>query len=154
MAGRPRLDKHTVTGNLVDDPVVRDVKGSQLVTFRLADTPRLFDRETNAWKDGEPVFYDVAVKGARLGGNVVESLTKGNRATITGNYEAVPYVAKDGTAGMNHRVWAEEVSASLDFASVKIQPNPKGVWSESIDAQVEPVSVEQSAVDRSWGLTQ
>ena len=62
MAGRPRLEKHTVTGNLTADPVTRKVGESELVTFRLADTPRIFDREAKAWKDGETVYYDVAVR--------------------------------------------------------------------------------------------
>ena len=153
MAGRPRLNKHTATGNLVDDPVTREVNGSKLVTFRLADTPRVFDREANEWKDGEAVFYDVAVKSVRLGENVVGSLAKGNRATVTGNYEAVPYVNKEGSPGLNHRVWADEVSASLEFATVEIAQNPKpGLWAKAMDAQVAPVDVEQATVDREWGL--
>lgn len=42
--------------------------------FRIADTPRFFDREANDWKDGETMFYDVAVKNARFRENVMASL--------------------------------------------------------------------------------
>ena len=154
MAGRPRLEKHTVTGNLTADPVTRKVGESELVTFRLADTPRIFDREAKAWKDGETVYYDVAVRNAKLGGNVQGSLHKGNRATVTGNYEAVANVTKDQKPKpvLNHRIWAEDVSASLEFATVVIEPYPKGLWSDEMDAQAATVNVEQTAVDHKWGL--
>jgi single-strand DNA-binding protein len=152
MAGRPKLEKHTVTGNLTADPVTRKVGESELVTFRLADTPRIFDREAKAWKDGETVYYDVAVRNAKLGGNVQGSLHKGNRATVAGNYEAVANITKDQKPVLNHRIWAEDVSASLEFATVVIEPNPKGLWSDEMDAQAATVNVEQTAIDREWGL--
>lgn len=152
MTGRPRLDKHTVTGNLVADPVIRGE--AKLVTFRLADTPRFFDREASEWKDGETVFYDVAVRNARLGENVTASLRTGNRVTVAGNYEAVANITKEQKPVLNHRLWADDVSASLDFATVAIKPNPKGQWREEIDAQAASLDPVQAAVDREWGLTQ
>lgn len=158
MSGRPRLGKHTATGNLVEDPVQREVASGKLTTFRLADTPRFFDREANDWKDGETVFYDVAVKNARFGENVMASLSKGNRVTVAGNYEPVPFVATDGTAGLNHRIWADDVSASLEFAQVRVEPNrPQAAASRAQSVQGPdvdvPVSAEQAAVDKEWGLT-
>lgn len=158
MAGSPRLGKHTATGNLVEDPVSRDVKGNKLVTFRLADTPRVFDRAANEWKDGETVFYDVAVKNARFGENIMASLSRGNRVTVAGNYEPVPYVAKDGSPGLNHRLWADDVSASLEFATVRIEPTratanvspSQSVQEAGVDV---PVSAAQAEVDARWGLT-
>ena len=154
MAGSPRLAKHTATGNLVEDPVQREVTSGKLTTFRLADTPRVFDREANDWKDGETVFYDVAVKNARFGENVMASLSKGNRVTVAGNYEPVPYVAKDGTPGLNHRIWADDVSASLEFAQVRVEPNrPQAQPSQAQEVGVDvPVSAEQAAIDEKWGL--
>ena len=53
---------------------------------------------------------------------------------------------------LNHRIWADEVSASLEFATVVIEPNPKGLWSDEMDAHAATVDVEQTAVDRKWGL--
>lgn len=151
MAGSPRLGKHTATGNLVDDPVKRAVTSGWLTTFRLADTPRVFDRAAKDWKDGETVFYDVAVRNAKFGDNVMASLSKGNRVTVSGNYEPVPYVAKDGTPGLNHRIWADDVSASLEYASVRIEPNPAPSQTQEAGVDV-PVSAEQAAADARWGL--
>lgn len=153
MTGSPRLGKHTATGNLVDDPVQRAVASGKLTTFRLADTPRVFDRSASEWKDGETVFYDVAVKNARFGDNVMASLAKGNRVTVAGNYEPVPYVAKDGSPGLNHRIWADDVSASLEFASVRIEPNTAQPSQAQAAGADVPVTADQASVDARWGLT-
>ena len=47
-------DPLTITGNLVDDPELRFTPSGQPVAkFRIASTPRYFDKQANAWKDGE-----------------------------------------------------------------------------------------------------
>ena len=47
----------TVVGNLVDDPELRFTpSGAAVAKFRVASTPRTFDRQTNEWKDGESLF--------------------------------------------------------------------------------------------------
>ena len=44
----------TVVGNLVDDPELRFTpSGAAVANFRIASTPRTFDRQTNEWEDGE-----------------------------------------------------------------------------------------------------
>jgi single-strand DNA-binding protein len=51
MAGETQI---TVVGNLVDDPELRFTpSGAAVANFRIASTPRTFDRQTNEWKDGE-----------------------------------------------------------------------------------------------------
>ncbi|GAB2714167.1 single-stranded DNA-binding protein [Arthrobacter bambusae] len=159
MTGRPRLGRHTATGNLTADPVQRETTSGKLTTFRIADTPRIFDRAVNEWKDGETVFYDVAVKNARFGENIKNSLAKGNRVTVAGNYEPVPFVS-EGKAGLNHRIWADDVSVSLEFARVHIEPDRAHAEQAHTPAQAAApapapdaaVSPEQAAVDREWGL--
>ncbi len=47
----------TVIGNLVKDPELRFTPaGVPVARFTVASTPRTFDRETNAWRDGEPTL--------------------------------------------------------------------------------------------------
>ena len=44
----------TVVGNLVSDPELRmSQSGNSWVTFRIASTPRVRDRQSNEWVDGE-----------------------------------------------------------------------------------------------------
>ena len=55
----------TITGNLVDDPELRFTPSGQPVAkFRIASTPRFYDKATNAWTDGDSLFLTVTC-GAR-----------------------------------------------------------------------------------------
>ena len=44
----------TVVGNLVADPELRFTPaGAAVANFRIASTPRRFNRQTSQWEDGE-----------------------------------------------------------------------------------------------------
>lgn len=152
MAGRPKLGKHTVTGNLVADPARRETNAGVLTTMRIAENQRAYDREAAEWKDGDTVYYDVAVKNARLGENVTGSVSKGDRIAVSGNYESVPFVTNEGEAGLGHRIWADEVSASLDYATVAVQPNPKAATPDWEAPAAEPASVETTQQEHEVGV--
>jgi single-strand DNA-binding protein len=51
--------------------------------FRIASTPRFFDKGTNAWKDGDTLFLTVNV-WRQAAENVAESMTRGSRADRPG----------------------------------------------------------------------
>ena len=47
----------TVVGNLTADPELRFTpSGAAVANFTVASTPRIFDRQTNEWKDGDALF--------------------------------------------------------------------------------------------------
>ena len=47
----------TVVGNLTADPELRFTpSGAAVANFTVASTPRMFDRQTNEWKDGDALF--------------------------------------------------------------------------------------------------
>jgi single-strand DNA-binding protein len=76
----------TIVGNVVDSPKLRRTKNGHLVaTFRVASTPRRFDRERQAWVDGTTLFVSVTAWRA-LGENVAASLQKGQPVVVTGRY--------------------------------------------------------------------
>ncbi len=86
----------TITGNLVDDPELRFTPSGQPVAkFRIASTPRYFDKQANAWKDGESLFLTVNV-WRQAAENVAESMTRGTRAIVTGRLRQRSYETKDG----------------------------------------------------------
>lgn len=127
---RPKIDQMKVSGNLVDDPQrITTGSGQELVVMKIAENNRVFDRQKNEWTEGDPNYYEVAVdaQARRLGNladNVETSLHKGDRVSVEGSYTATPYQAKDGSLGVNHRIWADEVAPSLRFASAAIERNP------------------------------
>ena len=54
MAGDTQI---TVVGNLTADPEVRVTQsGKQVAGFSVASTPRVFDKRSNEWREGEALF--------------------------------------------------------------------------------------------------
>ncbi len=86
----------TVVGNLVDDPELRFTpSGAAVANFRIASTPRNFDRQTNEWVDGEGLFLSCAV-WRQAAENVAESLQKGMRVVVQGRLKQRSYETREG----------------------------------------------------------
>lgn len=76
----------TIIGNIVDTPKVRRTKsGHQVANFRVASTPRRFDREQALWVDGQTLFVTVTCWRA-LAENVGQSLRKGQPIVVSGRF--------------------------------------------------------------------
>ena len=76
----------TIAGNVVDAPKLRRTKSGHFVAnFRVASTPRRFDRESNSWVDGATLFVTVTCWRA-MGENVAQSLRKGQPIVVLGRY--------------------------------------------------------------------
>ena len=100
----------TVVGNLVADPELRFIpSGAAVANFRIASTPRTFNRETNQWEDGEALFLTCNC-WRQMAGNVAESLTKGMRVVVTGKLRQRSYQTKEGE---NRTVFEVEVDEPL-----------------------------------------
>ena len=72
----------TVVGNLAADPQLRFTpSGAAVVNFTVASTPRVYDRQSGEWKDGEALFLRCNV-WREAAENLAESLTKGARSSL------------------------------------------------------------------------
>ncbi len=110
----------TVVGNLVDDPELRFTpSGAAVAKFRVASTPRTFDRQTNEWKDGESLFLTCSV-WRQAAENVAESLTKGARVVVQGRLKQRSYEDREGIKRTVYELDVDEVGASLRNATAKI----------------------------------
>jgi single-strand DNA-binding protein len=110
----------TVVGNLVDDPELRFTpSGAAVAKFRVASTPRMFDRQTNEWKDGESLFLTCSV-WRQAAENVAESLTKGTRVVVQGRLKQRSYEDREGIKRTVFELEVDEVGASLRNATAKI----------------------------------
>jgi single-strand DNA-binding protein len=110
----------TLTGNLVDDPELRFTPSGQPVAqFRIASTPRYYDKAAAEWKDGHSLFLTVNVC-RQMAENVAESLTRGFRAIVTRRLRQRSYESKEGEKRTVYEVEADEVGASLRNASAKV----------------------------------
>ena len=116
----------TVVGNLVDDPELRFTpSGAAVANFRIASTPRSFDRQTNEWKDGEALFLSCAV-WRQAAENVAESLTRGMRVVVQGRLKARSYETREGEKRTVFEIEVEEVGPSLKFATAKVTRATRG----------------------------
>ncbi len=116
----------TVVGNLVDDPELRFTpSGAAVANFRIASTPRNFDRQTNEWKDGEALFLSCSV-WRQAAENVAESLTKGMRVVVQGRLKQRSYETREGEKRTVVELEVEEVGPSLKYATAKVARVQRG----------------------------
>jgi single-strand DNA-binding protein len=110
----------TVVGNLVDDPELRFTpSGAAVANFRIASTPRTFDRQANEWKDGEALFLTCSV-WRQAAENVAESLQKGMRVVVQGRLKSRQYETREGERRTVFEIDADEVGPSLKYATAKV----------------------------------
>jgi single-strand DNA-binding protein len=110
----------TVVGNLVDDPELRFTpSGAAVANFRIASTPRTFDRQANEWKDGDALFLSCSV-WRQAAENVAESLQKGMRVVVQGRLKQRSYETREGEKRTVVELEVEEVGPSLKYATAKV----------------------------------
>lgn len=115
----------TLVGNLVDDPELRFTpSGAVVANFRIASTPRSFNRQTNEWEDGEALFLPCSV-WRQAAENVAESLTKGMRVIVQGRLKQRSYETREGEKRTAYEVDVDEVGPSLTFATAKVTRAPR-----------------------------
>jgi single-strand DNA-binding protein len=74
----------TVVGNIVEDPELKfTASGVAVARFRVASTPRILDRTTGDWRDGESLFLRCVV-WRQAAEHVAESLQRGARVIVVG----------------------------------------------------------------------
>ena len=123
MAGETTI---TVIGNLVDDPELRFTpSGAPVANFRIASTPRTFDRQSNEWKDGDTLFLSCAV-WRQAAENVAESLQRGMRVIVQGRLKSRQYETREGEKRTVFEIDVEEVGPSLRWATAKVTKASRG----------------------------
>ncbi|MEU9839721.1 single-stranded DNA-binding protein [Actinomadura sp. NPDC048032] len=110
----------TLIGNLVEDPNLRFTPSGQAVAnFRVASTPRYYDRDTQEWKDGDALFLTCNV-WRQMAESCSESLTKGMRVIVQGRLKQRSYETKAGEKRTVFEVEVDEIGPSLRNATAKV----------------------------------
>jgi single-strand DNA-binding protein len=111
----------TVIGNLTDDPELRFTpSGAAVAKFRVASTPRVMDRQSGEWKDGEPLFLSCSV-WRQAAENVAESLQRGARVIVSGRLRQRSYETREGEKRTVYELEVDEIGPSLRYATAKVQ---------------------------------
>jgi single-strand DNA-binding protein len=118
------MNTMTITGNLTDTPELRYTASGQAVThFRVASTPRIIDKATGEWKDGETLFMNCDV-WRQQAEHVAESLKRGQRVIVTGKIRQRSYETSGGEKRTVFELDVEEIGISLKFDSFIVQEEP------------------------------
>ncbi len=116
----------TVIGNLTADPELRFTPaGAAVANFTVASTPRIFDRNTNEWKDGEALFLRCNI-WRDAAENVAESLTRGSRVIVSGRLKQRSYETRKGEKRTVVELEVDEVGPSLKYATAKVNKTSRG----------------------------
>lgn len=144
----------TMIGNVVADPELRFTpSGAAVTNFRMASTPRTFDRQTNEWKDGDPLFLGVAV-WRHQAEHVAESVQRGMRVIVVGRLTQRTYEDREGVKRSSYEIQADEVAPSLlraTAAVTKANGNAQGAQQrpqQSYGQQSQGYGQQQPAADQ------
>lgn len=111
----------TVVGNLTADPELRYTQNGKPVTnFTVANTPRVFDKTSNQWKDGEATFLRCSVWG-EFAEYVSQSLVKGTRVIVQGRYKQRPYEDREGNKRTATELEVDAIGPDLRYAVAVVQ---------------------------------
>lgn len=122
MAGETPI---TVVGNLVADPELRYIpSGAAVANFRIASTPRTFNRQTNQWEDQEALFLTCNI-WREAAENVANSLSKGMRVIVNGRLRQRSYQTREGENRTIFEIEVDEVGPSLRYATAQVTRNER-----------------------------
>lgn len=113
----------TVVGNLTADPELRYTpNGLAVANFTIASTPRVYDRQTSDWKDGDPLFLR-ATLWREYAENAAQSLTKGCRVIAQGKLKQRSYETRDGEKRTTFELDLDEIGPALRYATAQVTRN-------------------------------
>jgi single-strand DNA-binding protein len=114
----------TVRGWLGADVVLREAGGVPVASFRLACTPRKFNRRTESWSDGETQWYSVSCWRG-LAENCAKSLRRGDPVVVHGRLELRPYVNSNDVEVVSFEIDAVHVGHDLSRGTSVFTRAPK-----------------------------
>ena len=144
MAGETLI---TIVGNLCADPELRFTQsGAAVVGFTVASTPRVLDKATDKWVDGDALFMRCTA-WRQLAENITECLPKGTRVVVTGRLEQRSYETKEGEKRTVMEMQVDEIGPSLKWTMVKVvRPDREGGGQQS-----RPQQQRQAPAADPWG---
>jgi single-strand DNA-binding protein len=148
----------TVVGNLTADPELRFTpSGAAVANFTVASTPRIYDRQSGEWKDGEALFLRCNI-WREAAENVAESLTRGARVIVTGRLKQRSFETREGEKRTVVEVEVDEIGPSLRYATAKVNKASRsggggggGFGAGSRQASAPAQATSGPAGDDPWG---
>ncbi len=154
----------TIVGNLTADPELRTTQsGKQVCNVTVASTPRIFDRQTNQWTDGQALFLRCTAWGD-FATHIASSLSKGMRVIAQGRLTQRSWQDEQGANRTVIEMQLDEIGPSLRYATTQGGPvygNPAspqptvntgvGGWSQRPQQPSQTQQPAQPPADDPWG---
>ena len=146
----------TVVGNLTADPEMRTTRnGATVANFSIAATPRVFDKQSNQWVDGEALFLRCTA-WRDLASHCVQTLRKGMRVIAQGRLQQRSYQAQDGSNRTVIEMTVDEIGPSLRYATAQVQKMQSGGYQGNANGggYQQPQQAQQQSqapADDPWG---
>jgi single-strand DNA-binding protein len=146
----------TIIGNLTADPEMRTTRnGATVANFSIAATPRVFDKQSNQWVDGEALFLRCTA-WRDLASHCVQTLRKGMRVIAQGRLQQRSYQAQDGSNRTVIELQVDEIGPSLRYATAQVQKMQSGGYQGNANGggYQQPQQAQQQSqapADDPWG---
>lgn len=152
-----------VRGFVCREPKLRVTPQNLRVTnLRVGSAPRILDRETGEWRDGEVTYFDVTC-WRKLAENVSYCVRKGDMVTIHGKFKATTWTDKDQLPHVRLEVTADTVAHDMAYGwshfnrsggqsriedelatgemnRQELSPGDQDGWTGSLSPEVAPVA--------------
>jgi single-strand DNA-binding protein len=128
----------TLTGWLGGDVQLREAAGVPVASFRVASTPRRYQRKTDTWENGATQWYSVNA-WRELATNCEQSLRRGDPVVVHGKLTIRVWINKSGVEVTTFEVEAAFVGHDLNrgtsaFQRRKLMPVAEGSAQEAAPA--------------------
>jgi single-strand DNA-binding protein len=143
----------TAIGNLTGDPELRFTdKSVAMVKFTVASTPRVRDRASGDYRDGDPLFI-VCTAWRELAEHIAESLGKGSRVVVHGRLRMSRWQTDEGEKRSAYGLEVDDIGPSLRFAVATVQKLTRRPAGDGLLPDLVPDELWDSAVpaDRNTG---
>ncbi|UDY24451.1 single-stranded DNA-binding protein [Nocardioides sp. Kera G14] len=134
-----------VRGYVGGDVVVRAVGDTHVANFRLASTPRIYNRATGEWGDGPTQWYSITA-WHQTGLNAARSLRKGHPVFVGGRLTVKEWADQNGVLRTTLEVEADSVGHDLKRGSTIFVRNERPQQAER-DAEDTAAEVAEQTVE-------
>lgn len=110
---------HTIIGNLTDAPELRFTQsGIPVANFTIAGTPRVYDKQTGQWTDGETSFFRCTA-WRTLAENIAASVHKGHRVVANGEFKQRNFEDREGNKRSTVEFEVDDIGPSLKYGTTQ-----------------------------------
>ena len=103
----------TLVGRMVADPEVRQTPaGASVAGFRVCTQPRIFDKNSGQWGDGDPSFWQCNMWRSK-GEAAASQLSKGQLVILTGTVAQRQWQDKEGNNRSTFEVTVQEIGPAV-----------------------------------------